>query len=145
MKSVPGIAFDYRPSHGLAWAMLGVAVAAVISVLLSGIPEFAKLLLGTVLAACGAFALYRHLKPDIVRVARGEGGWLLVDVEGKEWPVKLIDHVHRGFLLVLAFRQDGGRMHRLVLTPDNSDRELRRRLLLNLAVGEGQGLPAASS
>lgn len=119
-------------------AMLGIVVAGVTAVLLSGLPGIVRFSIATALTACGAFALYRQLKPNIIRVARGEGGWLLVDVEGSEWQVSLIDHVHRGFLLVLAFRSEEGQIQRLVLTPDNSDAELRRRLLLNLAVGDGQ-------
>ncbi|HET9034487.1 MAG TPA: hypothetical protein VFN25_16490 [Dokdonella sp.] len=135
MKSAPSIAFDYRPSRGLAIAMFVVALAAIVAILLSGLPGTVRLLIAPALAALGALALYRHLKSDVVRVARGEGGWLLVDLEGSERPVRLIDHVHRGFLLVLSFQPEAGRVRRLVLTPDNADGELRRRLLLTLAAG----------
>ncbi len=138
MKSVPSIAFDYRPCRGLAVAIVILTLLAVLAIFLSGIYPTAKLLMVMVVAVHGFRALVRHLKPKFVRVARGEGGWLLVDHEGSDHPVGLINHVRRGFLLVLAFRQDGVGRHYLVLTPDNSDSELRRRLILILATDSNQ-------
>lgn len=135
MKSAPSIAFDFSPCRGLAVALVVVILLAVMAIFLSGIHPIAKLCLALLVTAYGSLILYRHLKPKFVRVARGEGGWLLVDDNGSEFPVELIDHLRRGFLLVLSFRRGGTATHRLVLTPGNSDRELRRRLVLILATG----------
>ena len=138
MKSAPSIAFDYRPCRGLAVAIVVLTLSAVLAIFLSSIPLIAQLLLALLISAYACLTLYRHLRPKFVRVGRGEGGWLLVDSEGTELPVELIDHVRRGFLLVLSFRQEGVGKHHLVLTPDNSDTELRRRLMLILAAGNDQ-------
>ena len=135
MKSAPGIAFDYRPCRGVAIAIAGVTGLAAIAILLSGLAPAAKLLMISVAFGYGALALRRHLRSNTVRIARGAGGWLLVDRDARETPVVLRDHVCRGFLLILGFRDQGGRAHRFVLTPANCAADLRRRLLLTLAVG----------
>lgn len=138
MKSAPGIAFDYRPSRLIALAVSAITLFAVLAVLLSGLPFWQKIVIALIALISGALGLRRHLTRDVVRIARGEGGWRLVDREGRESVVTLAGHVQRGFLLVLAFAGEGWRQRRLVLAPDNIDRETRRRLLLVLAVGEGK-------
>lgn len=143
MKSAPSIAFDYRPCRGLSVAIIGLILLALLAVFLSGLHLIVKLLLALLVAALGCVGLYRHLTTTTVRVARGEGGWLLVDADGGEMPVALIDHVRRGFFLVLSFHQEGVGKHSLVLTPDNSDAELRRRLMLILATGNDRPKLAA--
>ena len=137
MKSAPTIAFDFQPCRGIALAVGIMTVLAVCAVLLSGLDTAAKVLLAFTALSVGMLGLRRHLNPGIVRIARGAGGWLLVDRQGNDLPVALIAHAQRGFLLVLDFHDDGaGQRRRFVLTPDNIDAELRRRLTLVLAVGE---------
>lgn len=126
-------------------AIVVLTLLAVVSILLSGIPLIAKPFFALAAAGYGCWALYRHLKSGIVRVARGESGWLVVDASGAERAVELIDHVRRGFLLVLSFRQERVRNRFMVLSPDNSDAELRRRLILILAtsnVGRDSSTPS---
>ncbi len=138
MKSAPGIAFDYRPSRLVALAAGAIAQLAGSGVLLSGLPLWQKIIIALIALISSVLGLQRHLARDIVRIARGEGGWRLLDREGRESVVTLAGHMQRGFLLVLAFSGDGRRQRRVVLAPDNIDRETRRRLLLVLAVGEGK-------
>jgi toxin CptA len=136
MKSAPSIAFDYRPSGTIAVAIVALTMLSLAGVSASGLAPVMKWSIAIVALACAARALRRHLAPGFVRVARGAGGWLLVDGDGAQSPVMLAAHVRRGFLLVLEFRQPGaGRCH-AILTPDNTDAELRRRLALVLAAGE---------
>lgn len=141
MKSVPAIAFDFKPSHGIAMAITGMTLLATLAISLSGLSAPWKWLLAIMALVYGAWSLRRHLRPGAVRIARGEGGWLLVDSDGNEVPVVLVDHAHPGFLLMLGFRTDGGPIHRFVLTPDNCDAELRRRLLLTIAASRELAAP----
>lgn len=136
MKSAPGIAFDYRPSRGLAVAIVGMTLLAILGVALGGLAMSVKLPILFAALIYGAFSLRRHLRSDIVRIARGAGGWLLVDAKGAEFPVTLVDSLHRGILVVLGFRQEGRPVRRFVLTPDNCDADLRRRVLLTVAASK---------
>jgi hypothetical protein len=136
MKSAPGIAFDYRPSRGIAFAIALVILLAMFSVLVSGLDTLWRAVLSILAIASGLYSLRQYLRTTIVRIARGDSGWILVDREGCETPVCLRDHIHRGFLLVLEFSSESMRHRRFVFTPDNLDTETRRRLLLVLASGE---------
>ena len=133
MKSAPSIAFDFSPSRGIAIAIAVITLLAVVAVLLGGFAMALKLPVAVGALLYGVWSLKRHLTPRVVRIAHGAGGWLLVDGKGAEFPVTLVDSVRRGFLLVLGFRREGGPIQRFVLTPDNCDADLRRRLLLTIA------------
>ncbi|MEO7935265.1 MAG: hypothetical protein ABIR27_03320 [Dokdonella sp.] len=133
MKSAPSIAFDFSPSRGIAIAIAAITLLAMVAVLLGGFAMAVKLPIALGALLYGVCSLKRHLTPRVVRIAHGTGGWLLVDGNGAEFPATLVDSVRRGFLLVLGFRQEEGSVQRFVLTPDNCDADLRRRLLLTIA------------
>jgi toxin CptA len=136
MKSAPSIAFDYRPSRAIALAIVLLTVLSMCGISASGLVPIMKWAIGMLALVYAGWALRRHLAPGFVRIARGAGGWLLVDGDSAQFPVVLAAHVRRGFLLVLEFRRiDAGR-YRAILTPDNADADLRRRLMLVLATGE---------
>src|SRR5690606_13284777 len=93
-----------------------------------------RLVLAVAALALTVLALRKHLRPRTRRVAHGAGGWLLVDGEGNERSARLAAHVQRGNLLLLEFRAEEQPGHqRILLTTDNSDADLRRRLILVLA------------
>ena len=145
MKSAPAIAFDYRPCRGIAIAISVVTLLAMIAILASGLAAALKLSGAMAVLGYGIWAFKRHWWPVTARIARGEGGWLLVDREGVQSPVALVEHVQRGFLFVLGFRRFSGAVQRFVLTPDNCDMDLRRRLLLVVAASKDPALPITSN
>ncbi|MEO7013744.1 MAG: hypothetical protein ABI127_05490 [Dokdonella sp.] len=145
MKFVPAIAFDYRPCRGIALAIAGMTVLSMAAVAASGLPVFLKVLIGLAALGLGLMALQRLWRPGIVRIARGQAGWLLVDGEGNEAAVALVDHAHRGFLLMLGFRKGDGPIRRVLLTPDNCDADLRRRLLLTIAASKDPASPKTAN
>ena len=144
MKSAPSIAFDFSPSRGIAIAITAITLLAMIAVLLGGFAMVLKLPIALAAFLYGSLSLKRHLTPRVVRIARGAGGWLLVDGKGAEIPVTLVDSLRRGFLLVLGFRGETGRVQRFVLAPDNCDADLHRRLLLTLAASINAEPPKAA-
>ena len=142
MKSAPAIAFDYRPSRRVAIAVVGVAALAILAVFLSGLSLGMRLVLALAALVLTVLALRKHLRPRTRRVAHGAGGWLLVDGEGNECSARLVAHVQRGNLLLLDFQAGNPpRQQRVLLTGDNSDAELRRRLILVLAATERTSTP----
>jgi toxin CptA len=136
MKSAPSIAFDYQPSRAVAVAIVALTLLSIAGISASGLVPIMKWVIAVLALAYAGWALHRHLAPGFVRIARGAGGWLLVDGDGAQSPVVLAAHVRRGFLLVLEFRQPDAGRYRAILTPDNTDADLRRRLMLVLATGE---------
>lgn len=137
MKSAPAIAFDFRPCPYISAATATVAMLALFGIALCGLDNWLKLVLAILAIVLAALGLRGHLLPGFTRMARGEGGWLLVGVDGNEQTASLHAHVRRGPLLVLDMRDTTERRLRIVLTPGNSDAELRRRLILILAAEPG--------
>jgi toxin CptA len=142
MKSAPSIAFDYRPSRAIAVIIVALTILSIAGVSASGLVPIVKWVIAVMTLAYGGWILRRHLLPGFVRIVRGAGGWLLLDSEGAQSPVELVTHVRRGFLLVIEFRQPGAGLRHAILTPDNADPEIRRRLILVLAAGEPPSLSA---
>jgi hypothetical protein len=133
MKSALAIAFDYRPSRWIAAGALLIGALAALSALICDLPLGVRLLLAVAVLAYALHVVRRFLHDPIRRIACVEGGWLLARDDGEEEAVSLRSSVRRGVLLVLEFIDDGGGLRRVVLTPDNLEADLRRRLILLLA------------
>lgn len=132
MKSAPAITFDFRPCRHSAAALAIAACLAVLAVVLCGLPWWARGTLGAGILLYAGITLRSWLRTDITRIACGDSGWRLIDDAGHELPVSLRGFLHRGILLVIEFVEANGTQRRFLLTPGNSDNELRRRLLLVL-------------
>ena len=139
MKFAPAIAFDFRPCPHVAVAVGLTGALALLAIALCGLDLSVRIVLAAFAAMFTVWAIRKHMNPGFVRVARGESGWLLVDAQGDEQPARLHAHVRRGPLLVLDMRDGRDRRRCFVLTPGNSDAELRRRLILVLAAETGSG------
>lgn len=133
MKSAPAIAFDLRPSRGIAVAVTAVGLLASAAPWLTGLPAPARGALSFSAAVWACFALHRFLHPPFRRVAWRPSGWALVDPGGGEHPALLASHARLGGVLVLGFRHGATGRFRFVVAPDNLDAEGRRRLCLLLA------------
>ena len=143
MTSAPAIGFEYTPSRLLRRCVVAVAALAVLAVALSGLAIGLKM----VLIAAVAMATWRNLRRS-ARSPLAAAGW---DAEGG-WTLRTIDHddiaatlasfrVLGGFILLRLQTTDRG-MQVLLLAPDNSDPDIRRRLRMRLAtVQPGEALP----
>jgi toxin CptA len=134
MKSAPAIAFDYRPSRWLAVAVGGVAFLACVALALSGMPLWAKLAAASVACLCVAHSLRRFWLVPVRRVAWLEAGhWRIAEADGGEHVAELERAVVRGAWIILRLRRSARERLVLVLGPDNSEADLRRRLRVRLA------------
>jgi toxin CptA len=134
MKSAAAIAFDYRSSRWLATALVLVNVLALIAIVLSGIPLALKFVLAFGACAYAAWSLHRFLRGRIRRAAWHQGGhWRIAESDGSEHVAELERSTARGGWIVLRLRRTDGRRVALVLGPDNSDADTRRRLRVQLA------------
>jgi len=128
MKSAPAIAFDYTPSRWLLAALGGVALLAVLAIVLSGIEPWLKWMICAVGGAYAADAMRRFLRPVVRRCAWYESGhWRVRDAGGQDHAASLLAASVRGNLVMLRLRSD------LLLLPDNCDADTRRRLRVRLA------------
>ena len=139
MKSVPAIAFDYRPSRWLMVAVLAIALLALLSLRLSALETGLQLLIGAAVCAYSAMWIRSLLRSSVRRLAWHQAGhWRLADAGGIEQVAELERAVVRaGWTLLSLRRSDGLKMH-LVLGPDNCSHEVRRRLRVRLARGLGE-------
>jgi toxin CptA len=136
MKSAAAIAFDHRPSRWLAAVVAIMLVFALVAVALSQFGAAVKIVLGILAIAYAAHALRRFLGSAVRRAAWHEAGhWRVVDAAGIEHLAELHHAVVRGDWIVLNLRRSDGTRLPLVLAPDNSDADLRRRLRVRLARG----------
>ena len=134
MKSAPAIAFDYVPSRWLATGIVAVALLALVAVAFTGVAAWAKLALAGAAVAYAAHALRRHLGASTRRVAWHEAGhWRIAPADGEERVAELRHAVVRGSWLVLTLRSSNGERVALILGPDNSDADVRRRLRVRLS------------
>ena len=137
MKSVPGIAFDYRPSRQLGGVGLAVAALALAAPWLSGLPWPASVLLSSAVLALALRSLARFTRPAFRRIAWRASGWTLVDAGGNEQPAELRRHARFGaWLVLLDFRAGAQARFQAVIAPDNLDADTRRRLILLLCRAE---------
>jgi len=134
MKSVPAIAFDYRPSRWLLLAIVVIAALALVAIALCGLNPLIKLVLAALVAAYALHSAWRFLHPPFVRIMwHSAGHWRLRDAAEREQVGELRHAVVLGALIVLMLRVDPKRICSFVLLPDNVDDETRRRLRVRLA------------
>jgi len=136
MKSAAAIAFDYSSSRLLAGGVLLVLLLALLAIALSGLDLPLKLVVAGATLAYAAIALRRFLHNTVRRVAwHSAGHWRVVDAHGEQHTAELRRAVVRVDWITLDLRRSDGARIALVLAPDNSDAETRRRLRVRLARG----------
>jgi len=145
MTSAPAIGFEYRPSRWLSRVLLLVSSLAVLAVATSALPWLAK----TVLVIAVSVALWRTLRRGSALPVQAagwgrDGGWSLRMGTGEDVAATLCAFRVIGDKAVwLRLRVPGHAAVALLLAPDNSDADMRRRLRMRLAQLEASGTLAA--
>ena len=134
MKSAPAIVFDYRPSRWLIAAVVAMTATGLATLMFSAMPLWARLVAAVLVCGYAAFSLQGFRRNRVSRAAWYEAGhWRLVDNAGVEHLAELQTGIVRGNWIVLRLRRNDGPRVAIVLGPDNSDAELRRRLRVRLS------------
>ncbi|TAL93722.1 MAG: hypothetical protein EPN69_06920 [Rhodanobacter sp.] len=143
MTSAPAIGFDYMPSRWLQRAMLLVAGLAVLAVISCALPLWIRLAL-TIAVLLATWRTHRQWVASAV-MAAGWGmelDWTLHMADHEDVPAELLSFRVLGPFVLLRLRTVGRGVHALLLAPDNSDADIRRRLRMRLAtVTPGEALP----
>ena len=143
MTSAPAIGFEYRPSRWLPRLLWAMAVLAVLAIVLSGLPGGLKLLLAALVALL-VFRAVRRWSASPVRAAgwSGEGGWSLRLADHRDASATLASFRVLGACILLRLQAASLGEQVLLLAPDNSDADIRRRLRMRLAtVQPGEAVP----
>jgi len=143
MTSAPAIGFEYAPSRLLRRCLMVVAVLAALAVALSGLPVGLKLALIAVVAMATWRNLRRATRSPLAAAGwDAEGGWTLRTADHEDIAATLVTFRVLGGFILLRLRTAERGMQVLLLAPDNSDRDIRRRLRMRLAtVQPGEALP----
>ncbi|NII09643.1 protein YgfX [Oleiagrimonas sp. C23AA] len=132
MKSVPTIAFEYRPSRRLRTLLVTLAVLAIIGVMAAAMPWWSQGLL-VVMVVIGLWR-YRQREHRLAGCRLrwdSAGQWHLQAAGGQERPVVLEGKAQQAGFLVLRFR--GARRVPLVLCSDNLEQTTYRHLRMRLS------------
>jgi len=135
MTSAPAIGFEYRPSRLLARLLAAVWALAVLAIASCGLPWWLKLVL-VFFAAVLWMRAWRH-RTDAGVTAAGwaaEGGWNLHRAGGDDAAATLQSFRVLGAFVLLRLSEHDRHVTTLLLAPDNSDADIRRRLRMRLAV-----------
>jgi toxin CptA len=138
MTSAPAIGFDYRPSRLPARLLGAVAVLAVVAIALSGASGWLKLLLASAALGSTMHAVHRASRSAVAGVGLAGENWTLYRADRSESPAKLASFRLLGTCVLLRLRSADG-VEALLLAPDNSDADLRRRLRMRLATLQPTG------
>ena len=143
MTSAPAIGFEYRPSRVFRRLLIFVGALVVLSVALCALAPWLKwLLVVGVLLAVGQSA--RNTKDSLV-VAAGwsaDNSWTLHLASHEDVPATLASFRVLGMFVLLRLLTTEQGVQVLLLAPDNSDADIRRRLRMRLAtIQPGEAVP----
>jgi toxin CptA len=143
MTSAPAIGFDHAPSRLLQRALLLVAALAVFSTLLCALPLWLRLMLAILIVVATWDARRRLAAPAVVAAGwSGGSDWTLHMTDREDVPASLVSFRVLGAFVLLRLRSARHGTCVLLLAPDNSDADIRRRLRMRLATMQpGEALP----
>ena len=134
MTSAPAIGFEYRPSPGFRWVVVAVALLAIVALGLTDLAWWMK----SALAICVLMALSQCVRrmAQLPVCAAGWGAddlWTVHLVTHEDVPATLTSFRVLGVFVLLRLKTTDRGSVTLLLAPDNSDADIRRRLRMRLA------------
>ena len=134
MKSAPAIVFDFSPSRWIAAAIGAITGLGLIALAFCGMPLWATFVVAAVACAYSGHCLRQFVHNPVRRVAwYAAGHWRLADGDGAEQLADLEQGIVRASWIVLRLRRSDGARVAVILGPDNSNIDTRRRLRVRLA------------
>ncbi len=134
MTSAPAIGFEYRPSPGYRFVLIGVAALAVLALLLCALAGWLKILLSLAVLVAAVRTVRRIAQSPVSAAGwAADDSWTLHMSSHDDVPATLASFRVLGALVLLRLKTAKHGKHSLLLTPDNSDADIRRRLRMRLA------------
>lgn len=143
MTSAPAIGFEYRPSRLLRRTLIVVAALAILAVALSALAAWLKLLLAMIVSLAIRHALRRLATNPIAAAGwSADDAWTLRLTDHEDVPATLASFRVLGAFVLLRLQTAERGVQMLLLAPDNSDADIRRRLRMRLAtIQPGEAVP----
>jgi toxin CptA len=143
MTSAPAIGFEYRPSRVFRRLLIFMGALVVLSVGLSALAPWLKwLLLTGVLLSIVRSARNTTGSPVAAAGWSADNSWTLHLASHEDVPATLASFRVLGMFVLLRLQTTGHGVQVLLLAPDNSDADIRRRLRMRLAtIQPGEAVP----
>lgn len=134
MTSAPAIGFEYRPSRSLRRVLIVICLLAMGAIVLCGVAPWLKGLLLVMSVLLTLRAITRLSDPATAAVGwSGHSGWTLRLRDRTDVPATLVSFRVMASFVLLRLRTDEHGVQVVLLAPDNSDADIRRRLRMRLA------------
>ena len=134
MTSAPAIGFEYRPSRAFQRLLGAVAALALLAVALSDLTIWLQLAAWIFVLLATWRALLQMAGSPVVAAGWGdEDRWTVHLASHEDVAAILASHRVLGPLVLLRLKTVDNGEHALLLAPDNSDADIRRRLRMRLA------------
>lgn len=134
MTSAPAIGFEYRPSRAFQRVLCAVAALSLLAVLLSALAAWLQALVMLAVVLASWSALHRITHSAVVAAGWGDGDrWTVHLASHEDVAATLASHRALGAFVLLRLKTVENHEHTLLLAPDNSDVDIRRRLRMRLA------------
>ena len=142
MTSAPAIGFEYRPSRAFRRLLILVAIPVVLAVALCALALWLKcLLVAGALLALGRSVRDLTNSPVVAAGWGADNSWTLHLASREDVPAMLASFRVLGMFVLLRL-QTAQQVQVLLLAPDNSDADIRRRLRMRLAtIQPGEPVP----
>ncbi|MDE2307740.1 MAG: hypothetical protein KGJ97_05545 [Xanthomonadaceae bacterium] len=135
MTSAPAIGFEYRASRRFRRWLALLGTLAVAAVALSALAPWQKLPLAVGVLLATALAARRIAASPVIAAGwRADNGWTLQLAPHQEVSATLASFRVLGSFVLLRLRTAERGVLVLLLAPDNSDADIRRRLRMRLAM-----------
>lgn len=135
MTSAPAIGFEYRPPRLLQRALVAMAALACLAIGLSALPWWGKVGLAAGVLAATWHAIRKWRRQPVVAAGWGADDlWTLHLASRDDVAATLLSFRVLGTFVLLRLRAPGHGVQVLLLGPDNSDADIRRRLRMRLAL-----------
>ena len=135
MPSVPAIGFEYQPPRLLRGAVCAMAALALLSISLSALPPWGNVVLATAVIAATLQTVRRLRRNPVVAAGWGADNlWTLRLASGDDAAATLLSFRALGGFVLLRLHVPELGAQALLLGPDNSDADIRRRLRMRLAI-----------
>ncbi len=143
MTSAPAIGFEYRPSRSLRRMLFLIAVLALLALALSALPAGLKWLLAAAVVLAATHSVQRLAAGSIIAAGwSADGAWTLHMADREDIPATLASFRILGAFVLLRLLTTERGAQVLLLAPDNSDADIRRRLRMRLAtIQPGEAVP----
>lgn len=138
MTSAPAIGFEYRPSRAFQCVLSVLVVLALLAVMLSALPVWMQVAVAVVVLMASWRELHRMARSPVVAAGWGdEDRWTVHLASHEDVAATLASHRVLGPFVLLRLKTVENSEHVLLLAPDNTDTDIRRRLRMRLATLQG--------